>query len=30
VLQIEHVLLRPVKVIRDEGYLLIQRIEGVA
>jgi hypothetical protein len=30
VLQVEHVALRPVKVIGDEGYLLIQRIEGVA
>jgi hypothetical protein len=30
VLQIEHIVVRPVKVICDEGYLLIQRIEGVA
>ena len=29
-LEIEHVVVRPVKVIRDEGYLLIQRVEGVA
>jgi hypothetical protein len=26
----EHLIMRPVKVIRDEGYLLVQRIERVA
>jgi hypothetical protein len=30
VLQIQNRFRRPVKVIRDEGYLLIQRAEGVA
>jgi hypothetical protein len=30
VLQVEDRLGRPVKVIGDEGYLLVQRLEGVA
>jgi len=30
VLEIDDRLLRPVKVISDEGYLLIQRLQGVA
>src|SRR5262249_37022107 len=30
VLEVEHIVVRPVKVIRDEGYLLVQRVEGVA
>jgi len=28
--QVENRVRRPVKVIRDEGYLLVQRPEGVA
>jgi hypothetical protein len=30
VLEIEHRIRRPVKVIRDEGYLPVQRFKGVA
>jgi hypothetical protein len=30
VLEREHRIRRPVKVVRDEGYLLIKRLEGVA
>jgi hypothetical protein len=30
VLEIQHVAMRPVEVIREKGYLLIQRVEGVA
>lgn len=30
VLQIHHGFERPVKVIGDEGYLLVQRFEGIA
>jgi hypothetical protein len=30
VLEVEHGLRRPVKVIGDEGYLLVERLEGVA
>jgi len=30
VLEAEHVVRRPVEVVRDEGYLLVQRLEGVA
>jgi hypothetical protein len=29
-LQIHHGLWRPVKVIGDEGYLLVKRFEGIA
>jgi hypothetical protein len=30
VFQIHHGLGRPMKVIGDEGYLLVQRLEGIA
>ncbi len=26
----EHLVMRPVEVVRDEGYLLVQRVERVA
>jgi hypothetical protein len=29
-LQVEHVVMGPVKVIREKGYLLMQRVQGVA
>jgi hypothetical protein len=29
-LQIHHGLRGPVKVISDEGYLLVERVEGIA
>ncbi len=30
VLQAQHLFTRPMKVIRNEGYLLVQPVEGVA
>jgi hypothetical protein len=30
VFQVENRRVRPVKVIRDKGYLLVQRLEGIA
>ncbi|MBP8054754.1 MAG: hypothetical protein KA314_02880 [Chloroflexi bacterium] len=29
-LQTHHLIMRPVKVVSDEGYLLLQLVEGVA
>jgi hypothetical protein len=28
--QVHHLIVRPVEVIRDKGYLLIKPVEGVA
>ena len=30
VFQVHHLIMRPVKVVSDEGYLLLQLVEGVA